>query len=179
MQIVYGDGPDIRPDDNVVRGKDRIITGLKKTDNSFILIGDRQENIYIEKDGRLYFTINDVPLDDATILKMMCEICEKPVPLDLLNLLRKADSLRTEYDKLRGEGKGIEIALDSCYKGFLNLFYIESLATKKGSKHGPSEFGNNPYREIELYGYYMERYIEPWYEDNVGSFLIVVETSTK
>ncbi len=179
MQIVYGDGPDIRPDDNVVRGKDRIITGLKKTDNSFILVGDRQENIYIEKDGRLYFTINDVPLDDATILKMMCDICEKPVPLDLLNLLRKADSLRTKYDKLRGEGKGIETALDSCYKGFLNLFDIDSLATKKGSKHGPFEFGNNPYGEIELYGYYMERYIEPWYEDNVGSFLIVVESSTK
>lgn len=192
MQIVYGDGPDNRPDDIVVTDKaGRNITGLRKTDNRFILIGDRQENIYIEKDGRLYFTINDIPLDDATILKMMCEICDT-LPLadnseSLLKLLQKADSLRRKYDKskAKAEGKDIKSALDSHYDEFLKLFgYCRCCLDKhnkvagKGYKYGNFEFGRNPYGEIELYGYYMERYIAPWYEDNVGSFLIVIETTT-
>ncbi|MDO4827363.1 MAG: hypothetical protein Q4B16_07420 [Bacteroidia bacterium] len=186
MQIVYGDGPDNRPDDIVVTdnktGKN--ITGLRKTDNRFILIGDRQENIYIEKDGRLYFTINDIPLDDATILKMMCEICDT-LPLadnseSLLKLLQKADSLRTEYDKSKAEGKDIKSALDSLYNSFKGLFGYRDKELPKidSSKYGAFEFGDNPYKQIELYGYYMEKYIAPWYEDNVGSFLIVIETTT-
>ena len=189
MQIVYGDGPDNRPDDIVVTDKaGKNITGLRKTDNRFILIGDRQENIYIEKDGRLYFTINDIPLDDATILKMMCEICDT-LPLadnseSLLKLLQKADSLRTEYDKskaeAKAEGKDIKSALSSHYDSFKGLFGYRNKELPKidSSKYGAFEFGDNPYKQIELYGYYMERYIAPWYEDNVGSFLIVIETTT-
>lgn len=197
MQIVYGDGPDNRPDDIVVTDKaGKNITGLRKTDNRFILIGDRQENIYIEKDGRLYFTINDIPLDDATILKMMCEICDKPVTDDkpapkdksapkdtsesLLSLLQKADSIRREYDKAKAEGKDIKSALDSLYNSFKGLFGYRDKELPKidSSKYGAFEFGDNPYKQIELYGYYMERYVAPWYEDNVGSFLIVIETTT-
>jgi len=189
MQIVYGDGPDNRPDDIVVTDRtEEKVTGLRKTDNRFILIGDRQENIYIEKDGRLYFTINDIPLDDATILKMMCEICDTVALAynseSLLSLLQKADSLRRKYDKSKAEskakGKGIKSALDLHYNDFKGLFGYRDKELPKidNSKYGAFEFGDNPYKQIELYGYYMERYIAPWYEDNVGSFLIVIETTT-
>ena len=72
------------------------------------------------------------------------------------------------------------------YQAFLNSLEINDTtsfpaADPKGGKKSFGDFafgtiGQSNY--IELYGYFMFKYQTPWYDDNLGSFLIVVETSS-
>ena len=166
MQIVYNGNKDDRP---MTWQKEEVGDGeIVYSNNRFIHIGDRQDNIYIEKDGELYFAVNDIVLDDITIVKMMWDVFHKePLKNDkLLNLLSQCDSLRQKYENNKGGG------YSQYYKDFLSNFGEKWLNTPT---NGPAQLGK--YGEfIELYGYYMEHYNSPWYDDNVGSFLVLVET---
>ena len=169
---------------------------IADSDHHFIVIGNKLEQIHIGMDGTLYFAVNDIVLDDATIIKMLIEcdskydkICEeeKNYIVDTLcnskrlQLLR--DSMLNEKDAYNNK---------TLYQSFLDAMGIElnkkeivcdtitgidTVFYKKAITYGPCKLGTDPSGKfIELYGYYMYKYKEVWYEDNVGSFLILVET---
>lgn len=96
---------------------------------------------------------------------------------------RKAlpDSIKVYRELLKQEKDSINI-----YNRFLNLFGFNSNEdiTKKGKDgktlFGVFEFGmNKDTKFIELFGYCMNEYRTPWFDDNIGSFLILVETVTE
>ena len=180
MQIVPdGNEPDLRP-----RFFDK--DGFKDSENRFLVIGDRQDNIYIDKDGDLYFGINDIILDDATIVEMMYNIFEK----DYSNRFEdKAKALLTSICQWRDQtiskyDNPLDLLQDSeAYEAFLKQFSKSPIDKKELAdgdlSFGDFEFGTTKGTEfIELYGYFMYEYQTPWYDDNLGSFLIVVESSS-
>lgn len=73
------------------------------------------------------------------------------------------------------------------YQGFLECIELNEFDLKEGMNptdktYGGFHFGNGygiDKNKIELYGYFMNAYKDAWYEDNVGSFLILVETKTE
>ena len=198
MQIVpVGEKPDVRPRylKEVEKGKYEFV----ESEHRFLIIGDRQENIYINKDGILYFAINDIVLDDATIVEMMWNICKgnydvifedktKEIMPALCEIRSKA---LKEYSK-PSPTKRFQDDNDS-YNGFLHEFETNpadfqldnTIEIKKDTttiqqlSFGDFAFGTTQKTDfIELYGYFMFGYQTPWYDDNLGSFLIVVESSS-
>ena len=117
------------------------------------VIGNQSESIHIERNGTLFFAINDIVLDTETISEMMREITGvKPEPpLDGKKML---------------------------YPEFLQRFGTDSLTFL--SIIGKNRFGLGAMKDnpgtIELFGYYNEGNVAAWFDDNVGSFLIVVES---
>lgn len=188
MQIVPDSKkPDLRP-----RVYDEANTCFKNSENRFLVIGDRQDNIYIDRDGVLYFGINDIILDDATIVEMMLNICKNDYndrfESDAIKLLPDLCLWRTGHvSEYRDNPKAL---LDNhvLYESFVRRFGKKTDEIKKveitedGEKKvtfGDFEFGTTINTEfIELYGYFMYEYQTPWYDDNLGSFLIVVESSS-
>lgn len=193
MQIAPVDGkPDIRP--RFIKKLDNDTYDFIESKNRFIVIGDRQENIYINEDGILYFAINDIVLDDATIAGMMWNISKNDynvIPDEKIkSVMHSLDSLRQDHIKTHKTPE--QFRNDTvAYKAFLKAFEINvpkdflSKNTKnKNTDHEKVSFGDFAFGTtkqtnfIELYGYFMYEYLTPWYDDNLGSFLIVVESST-
>lgn len=152
---------------------------IGKTPNQFRLVG-RENEIHIDEDGVLFFAINDIVLDDSTVVKMMTEMADSKFRSDSLNnndvIKNRVKSLQTIRNNFQSKDR------DSVYTDFLKLFGFNSNAdiplNDKG-KFGECGFGKNKGTQwIELFGYCMNNYKEPWFEDNVGSFLILVETVT-
>lgn len=188
MQIVPdGNVLDLRP-----RFYDEANTCFKDSENRFLVIGDRQDNIYIDRDGVLYFGINDIILDDATIVEMMLNICKNDYndrfESDAIKLLPDLCLWRTGHvSEYRDNPKAL-LENPVVYESFVRRFGKKTDEIKKveitedGEKKvtfGDFEFGTTINTEfIELYGYFMYEYQTPWYDDNLGSFLIVVESSS-
>lgn len=146
-----------------------------KGGNQFEIIGKENE-IQINEDGILHFAINDIVLDDETVIKMMTEMAnEKSIGTGLL------DSVKVHRESFKQTKDSIKI-----YGRFLNLFGFNSNEDipkkEKDGKvlFGDFEFGMNKNTKfIELFGYCMNEYRTPWFDDNIGSFLILVETVTE
>ena len=186
MQIVPdGKKPDVRP--RYLKEIKKGIYDFVDSKYRFIVIGDRQENIYINEDGILYFAINDIVLDDATIVEMMLNIIKKKYDVifedETKTVVPKLNSLREEK-----VFKSTDDFLNdtNSYYDFLRKFGINDPKTFQpdSTKNGKMSFGDFAFGTtsqtdfIELYGYFMFKYQTPWYDDNLGSFLIVVETSS-
>lgn len=182
----------------------RPITGEEKT-NRFIVVGNKMEDIHIDFNGTLYFAVNDVVLDDETIINMIQE-CDPEANTSKKYDIKELDkAIRFPYEKdLReyrtcqnGSIKANNLSkhIDTLYYDNYGLF-LDSIGVsgswdgrdtalfKRDTTNqyfingwGPCEFGSDPTgKYIELYGYYMHKYVNAWYEDNVGSFLILIET---
>lgn len=148
--------------------------------NQFRLVG-REKEIHIDEDGYLYFSINDIVLDDRTVVRMMTEIADTKFNT---NNLKEEAVIKTRLDSLQACRKDFQSnaqkSKEQVYQAFLKIFGFNSNDDMliKG-KFGEFEFGENKDTDwIELFGYCMNNYKEPWFEDNVGSFLILVETVT-
>lgn len=267
MQIVRnGKEPDTRP--SAAHDK-KYKFSCADSENRFLLIGDKQENIYIEEDGELYFAINDIVTDDLTICRMILEIVKanrgttatpeqqkaqtgssgshiedkynNPITSleDCCNELHKIRELYDGY--INGAKRILNCAGEDAYKKFKGMIdscasatingiskdQIDSCANEavnsiSGQTNNPSSrtkisqklkdeiessarataykkfkekfglkedeknnipnvfgFGKNDKGEFELFGYFIDKYETPWYDDNIGSFLIVVEISSE
>lgn len=143
--------------------------------NQFEVIGKEKE-IRIEEDGTLYFAINDIVLDDETVIMMMTEM--EGMPADSITMV-KMKEMKEDIKECR---KTYKVDTRKAYTEFLNIFGFDSNANipMNDGKFGVFKFGTNMDKPwIELFGYCMEEYREPWFEDNIGSFLIIVETVTE
>lgn len=151
---------------------------------NFYYVAQHRENIIIHESGTLYFAINDIVLDSTTIYKMkednynyMLKNEENDPVLakhhDLIQEIERKDVCRGKSDKKVLTKEAARLSEEKA------AIYRECL------KHAIYQFG--PYYDEETHqtdhctfktemDYYIEhKYRTAWFDDNVGSFLIVVE----
>lgn len=138
--------------------------------NSFYFIGKERQNIYITNSGTLHFAVNDIVLDRRTIVRMMYEAIENKGAIDILNDLRDKgidkEQLRTDSEIKDADAKLVN-------ERFKEVFE-DQIALRDGTTIGKMALGRSG-DECEL-SYYLEKdYKTAWYDDNIGSFLIMVE----
>ncbi len=138
------------------------------TDKVF-LIGEEYVNLLIPVDGFLYFAVNDIVLSPRVINAMICEQadsifnqmkCKKHDSNIIGHLMKAFDTItnKNQYDSSWLD-KSIRDTFDSMYRN-------QAFA-----------FGDHPYKRsaTEMEFYKENNYYDAWFEDNVGSYLIVVE----
>lgn len=160
--------------------------------NQFVFIGEQAESIHILNDGFLCFAVNDIVLDDFTITRMLRDVAHgSPIArLDKAESQKDTticQSMQLFRDKIYKDR--IDFKDDSVYYEFLKILGVNSTNEQSAFyctwkedqvlRYTPTRFGasNQDMTIIELYGYFMSEYRTPWFDDNVGSFLIVVEKS--
>lgn len=194
LQIVPDDGTLMDRPNGLIFDSNKNQFVRPENKNKFIVVGNRMDNIHIDMDGVLYFAINDIVLDEETITKMMLECNENnsnnsPSDSTIIKLVNQTVPLRQkynsfciEYNQAKNENKtSIKCSLDTVFTDYLKALGIEEEEVSyyhDNKTYGKFEFGKGyglDSTRIELYGYFMNNYKNAWYEDNVGSFLIVVE----
>lgn len=156
--------------------------------DNFYFIGKERQNIYINHEGILMFAVNDIVLNRPTIANMMLA-CIRDRQKD-----NKIDGLLQTLDYSRRypiTKQNVEMYGDTILEEFQNLFKeeIESKAANKPLSLTFMDLGLSPTITdkdstayvCELSYYYgadekeNDRRKTAWYDDNVGSFLIIVE----
>ena len=226
--------------------------------DNFYFIGKERQNIYIKNPGIIYFSLNDIVLNERTIIGLMLDclkdkesmfldieedfkqklskekdsvihrvnsICEKYEKMDLREFLEDApdcidrvDSLFIHFsdifsEKIRKAPKGSRTM--SKYKlGITELIASGVDKTRDESYVSKDTTNNNKYfdfkklkskyktavpmgplaesikpgediefadtvRVCEMEYYYRNNYKTAWFDDNIGSFLIVIEKESK
>ena len=155
---------------------------------NFYLIGKERENIKIAQNGTLYFALNDIVLNERTIKGMLqTELQEE---LEKSGLKEPSvDALFAEFNKKFGSSirgtNPIERKLGRLKTGVTtikvkdskNKLNIDPTKVKDAveTQYKTAVLEGNTVKMSELEYYYRMRYKTAWYDDNLGSFLIVVE----
>jgi len=147
--------------------------------NNFYYIGAQRDNIHIAEDGVLLFAINDIVLDTVTIRKMMIENIKTMAELShdsalqqLYASVRKAPHVPFVRDQIK---RFIANGHGATYDKFMQKDSTLQLGGYESSKY---ETTKRPHQS-EIDYYYDHKYKKAWYDDNIGSFLIVVETENR
>lgn len=139
--------------------------------DNFYFIGKERQNIYINHSGTLRFAVNDIVLNRATLATIMLDQIADAVPNDSLAV--KAESLKK---KLNDPTTQLEIKEE-----FDNLAKNGNLFKESNSrKYGSMKLGSTAKAPgdtvCELTYYYDNKNCKTvWYDDNIGSFLIIIE----
>lgn len=149
------------------------------TDGNIEVIGKERRNLRISQNGILHFAVNDIVLTDAVMNRMFKENLR--LLNDSLKLMTPAqiEALETKFFGINKENKG-------CSCGFYNTVHEIKADTfsediKKKAKQMGMGLGKHPVCSEgfpivnELVYYKEEGFRTPWYMDNLGSFLIVIE----
>lgn len=83
--------------------KDSIDKKTKADPSNFYYIGNERQNIYINNSGTLYFAINDIVLNDSTIIDMLLDCLSDVKDRKYLDSLIKAKTQKDRVDRLMGE----------------------------------------------------------------------------
>lgn len=137
-----------------------------KADN-FYYIGKERQHIYINNPGTLYFAINDIVLNERTIKDMLY--------YSIIN----NDTIPISLTEANSAYKRSVASLDSILFG--KIYDIKS-TTKGVRSKGVLKLGiteDDGIRKSELKYYYDNRYKTAWFDDNVGSLLILIEKETR
>ena len=143
---------------------------------NFYYVGAQRDNIHIAADGILHFAINDIVLDTITIRKMMIE------NIKTMAELSKETELQALYDSVKNAKSVPDVQkkirkLDDPTGKLYNEFMTKDSTLRLGGymaeKYDTTE--NNKLHKTEMDYYYEHEYKQAWYDDNAGSFLIVVE----
>ncbi len=155
---------------------------IKKNYERFYYIGKERIDLHIAQDGILHFAVNDIVLTpkciDAIRNKNNAKISDKISGKDLkkytetINKIKKLDSkkdtaqIKNLYSSIRQiHAKWNEANANALYLGPHPKPLIQDDSLENAVF--PS------YNELDFYE--TEKYYNAWYDDNVGSFLIVVE----
>jgi hypothetical protein len=163
----------------------------KYLDNGQIeIIGKERRNLRISQDGVLHFAVNDIVLTDSILKKMYREHIDD-LYRSKLKIVSELDSsyYYKQFDRLGKEKNGSKI-LDSLIdrltkRNLVNDSSLSKYAEKTGFclGHYPKSVNNSAYDAYpivnELVYYKQMRFRDPWYVDNIGSFLIVIERKRK
>lgn len=169
----------------VVKGNEKPRNRPSAEDGLYV-IGKEKNDIHINEDGVLYFAINDIVLDDDTILKMMLEIKDgedysfsKYLEIindnkhsDLKSIIEDIQDKNSNRARQSLEYTKLITALGDDVKTF-NSKWKDSSSTNRFKFQATS----SDKEQIELFGYLKNKYENAWYDDNVGSFLIIVEST--
>lgn len=160
---------------------------------NFYFIGKERENIYIENSGSLYFSLNDIVLNKRTIIEMLYKCLEN----DNIKLSKQAcfDEPETLFAAFNEQyGKEIEKAAPGERKlGVLKIGItkikeknLELPLSKYETDHIVGyEDGDAIVKMCELEYYFYaqpdvggDNYKTAWFDDNLGSFLIIIEKNS-
>lgn len=144
------------------------------------IIGKERRNLRISKSGFLYFAVNDVVLTNSILDSMYCQYIDT-----IANHIRiDSETVREIKDEFKSwDGKKrLRTLTNSNSELFSN---VDSATIESVSKLGldlgryPSQV-NKDYHHAhplvnELVYYKQKSFIDAWYVDNLGSFLIVIE----
>ena len=146
---------------------------------NFYYVGAQRENIHIAEDGVLYFAINDIVLDTITIRKMMIENTKTmaEVSKDTLKSLYLAIKKATSVPYIQAKVDSFVNANKN--NGELYDKFITNDSTLKFGGYEAAKYDSKKRPKTEMDYYYEHRYKQAWYDDNVGSFLIVVEKDNR
>ena len=175
MQVYKGaDRPPLKPEN-------------EEEEKNFYFISQHRENIIINEGGTLYFAINDIVLDSATIKRMLKEnyklISDTAKKMD--GETNKDFQKRRDFIKTKSEILLKQSDLQPIGDKEAKLTEKESGTYRQILRHTYFQFG--PYYNEKAkkqdtltikteMDYYLEnKYPKAGYDDNVGSFLIIVE----
>ncbi len=141
------------------------------------VIAKERINLLVKSDGLLHFAVNDIVLTRPKIKQMYLDFVNKLAQDTTLLDRVSADSFRAwvgnwEEDKVTSPTdflKGKDLPTFDEIEGRDYIYGRNVDSTKI------SQFGVNCCLNNELIYYYNENFLDAWYVDNVGSFLVVVE----
>lgn len=153
--------------------------------DNFYYVGAHCDNIHINNDGTLFFAINDIVLDSLTIIKMKIHnlhyIAEKDSTLKSninglpqieevkpKNLMTIIEKLNNVENILNGNN------LRSTYKK-----YMKDTTSFAFGGYETKDIKDSTFIKTEMDYYLEKKYKKAWYDDNVGSFLILVEKNNQ
>lgn len=144
---------------------------------NFYYVGAQRDNIHIAADGVLHFAINDIVLDTITIRKMMIENIKTMAEVSKKEKLQNLYSL---YKKVKDAKSvpAVQKEVETFVKTNGELFdkFMTKDSTLQFGGYMAEKYDNTKEQhKTEMDYYYEQEYKQAWYDDNVGSFLIVVE----
>ena len=144
-------------------------------DPGIYLIGKGREGIQIHEDGFLQFAINDIVLTKEVIYKMLRDHGRELVENFEPTYLPVFNKYPLEYTEDAYEQLMKDSTLARLYAK-----YNKSPENEESYEFGPypAENGEGPINEWgknEMTYYMKNGYKNAWYDDNIGSFLIVIE----
>ena len=175
----------------VYGGEDKPYRRPAEFDKNFYLIAHHRGNVLIHEEGTLYFAVNDIVLDPATIRLMKEDNYKSMMKWAEDTVYRCKDEKGLNAEKqFRAKAKTFlknnkaKLCCDTLKSGY-KLSATDAGIYRKLLKNSSFQFG--PYYDDQLrrqdtltlkteLDYYLEHdYDHAWYDDNVGSFLIVIE----
>lgn len=175
---------------------------IEKVDDSILtggdieVIGKERKELKVSKSGILHFAVNDIVLTEGVLSKMYRQYIDKVVDqLDISLSEKDSKTLFANFDSIKFENnKGTivlsNIELLNILKKQNDLYWDKDKADsakKIGLALGyyptvedDTTVNTNKFHEAyplinELVYYKQKRYRNAWYDDNLGSFLIVIE----
>lgn len=169
-------------------------------DGQIEIIGKERRNLRISQDGVLHFAVNDIVLTDTILKKMYKDYIE-----DLCNHFSQKDFSKRKsiilnyFDSLGKNAKQDSSLLEDMIKVIdsvkqdndssvikyaksngLALGHYPVCKTDSGTIDSFSVKVHNAYPIVNELVYYKQKHFrDPWYVDNIGSFLIVIERKKK
>ena len=160
---------------------------------NFYYIGKERENIYIENSGSLYFSLNDIVLNKRTIIEMLYKCLENDnIKLSKQDCFDEPETLFAAFNKQYGN------EIEKAAPGERKLGVLKIGITKIKEKN--LELPLSKYEtdhivgyedgdaivkmcELEYYFYAQpdvggDNYKTAWFDDNLGSFLIIIEKNS-
>ena len=176
----------ICPDENqdallmIIRDNSSMYNERPEPNDIIYVIGKEKEDIHITQDGYLFFAVNDIVLDQMTIVNMILDITNSFIKV------KQIASIDTIINNLKERPCPLSLSHND-YSEFLSQFgisrqdlreqFLQKWNDENNEFHFQSVQGHKDM--IELYGYFINDYKNAWFDDNVGSFLIIVETTKK
>lgn len=164
------------------------IDGMNLKSKTYIYkIGEGYDNIEIQEDGVLCFACNDIALTERMINKMKGDIdvrrvdsiirSYKKIPTRAITILSiKNDTIKYKY-KNKKDVKVYNYRLIEMTKDSLMIEKDTVVPTNRLKDYSDLNIGpsSDSCDTTELDYYLRNRFVDAWFVDNVGSFLIVVE----
>lgn len=165
--------------------------------SQIMVIGKERNDLVVPNDGILHFAANDVVMTDSVIKDMYIKSMETLYnsvddnsikKSELKSFIKdiKGDIISLEYtNSLKSKRKSIFPKNEIKLKGRENTIFLTDISKEK---YGLGYYWNNDLKKPdsvdyplinELIYYKQEKYRDPWFTDNVGSFLIVIERKNK
>ena len=162
------------------------------------IIGKERRNLRISQDGVLHFAVNDIVLTDSILKKIYREYIDS-LSYNNASILSKKNTIISAFDSLGYDSIGYKsddnkwldrlihnnIGIDSSIieyarsKG-LALGHYPICKTDLGTIDSFSVKAHEAYPIVNELVYYKQKHFrDPWYVDNIGSFLIVIERKRK
>lgn len=175
----------------VYQGADRppLQPQTEEEEKNFYFIAQHRENIIINEGGTLYFAVNDIVLDRTTIQKMLQEnytlISDTKKRME--GESKAAHQKRCDFIQRKDNLLRRQVALEYIDNASAKLSATDAGIYRQILRMAPFQFGayydgkkqDTLTIKTEMDYYLEHNYPKAWYDDNVGSFLVIVEKNNR